>query len=103
GDEILDIIGKQYDTLIEVIGINGNGIESLQENGESYKKVNLKNEQIDIDEVMNQNNSQTKVIAIQRSKGYGQRPSIDLEEIEKAIKVIKVKYPNVIIFVDNGY
>src|SRR5699024_9892677 len=103
GDELLYITGNPYDTLLEVIGINGNGIESLQEHGVSYNKVNLKNEQIDIDEVMNQINSQTKVIAIQRSKGYGQRPSIDLEEIEKAIKVIKVKYPNVIIFVDNCY
>ena len=48
-------------------------------------------------------NDNTKVVAIQRSKGYDQRPSITLNEIEQAITSIKEVYPNIIIFVDNCY
>ncbi|SCT09028.1 methionine gamma-lyase family protein [Staphylococcus caeli] len=103
GDELLYITGDPYDTLLEVIGINGNGIESLKEHGVSYNKVDLKDGDIDIEEVMCQINPQTKVIAIQRSKGYDQRPSLDLNLIEKAIQQIKEKHPNIIVFVDNCY
>ncbi|MDG0818858.1 methionine gamma-lyase family protein [Staphylococcus equorum] len=103
GDELLYITGNPYDTLLEVIGINGNGIESLKEYGVSYNKVDLKEDDIDIEEVMNQIKPQTKVIAIQRSKGYDQRPSLNLEVIESAIQTIKAQYPDVIIFVDNCY
>ncbi len=103
GDELLYITGNPYDTLLEVIGINGNGIESLKEHGVQYNKVDLKHGDIDIETVMQQIHSRTKVIAIQRSKGYDQRPSINLNLIEKAIQQIKVQYPEIIIFVDNCY
>ncbi|PHK49176.1 aminotransferase class I/II-fold pyridoxal phosphate-dependent enzyme [Staphylococcus edaphicus] len=103
GDELLYITGNPYDTLLEVIGINGNGIESLKEHGVHYNKVDLKNGDINIQEVLKQINDQTKVIAIQRSKGYDQRPSINLDVIENAIKQIKAQHPNIIIFVDNCY
>ena len=103
GDELLYITGNPYDTLLEVIGINGNGIESLKEHGVQYNKVDLKHGDIDIETVMQQIHSRTKVIAIQRSKGYDQRPSINLNLIEKAIQQIKAQYPEIIIFVDNCY
>lgn len=103
GDELLYITGNPYDTLLEVIGINGNGIESLKEHGVQYNKVDLKHGNIDIETVMQQIHSRTKVIAIQRSKGYDQRPSINLNLIEKAIQQIKAQYPEIIIFVDNCY
>lgn len=103
GDELMYITGSPYDTLLEVIGVNGNGIESLKEHGVTYKEVALKDGIIDIETVLNTISKQTKVIAIQRSKGYGQRPSITVDEIETAISQIKQRYPNVIIFVDNCY
>lgn len=103
GDELMYITGSPYDTLLEVIGINGNGIESLKEHGVTYKEVALKDGMIDVETVLNTISKQTKVIAIQRSKGYGQRPSITVDEIETAISQIKQRYPNVIIFVDNCY
>ena len=103
GDELMYITGSPYDTLLEVIGVNGNGIESLKEHGVTYKEVALKDGIIDIETVLNTISKQTKVVAIQRSKGYGQRPSITVDEIENAISQIKQRYPNVIIFVDNCY
>ena len=103
GDELMYITGDPYDTLLEVIGINGNGIESLKEHGVIYNKVDLKHGEIDIDKVLTKISPQTKVIAIQRSKGYDRRPSIDLTKIESAIQQIKAQYPEIIIFVDNCY
>lgn len=103
GDELMYITGSPYDTLLEVIGVNGNGIESLKEHGVTYKEVALKDGMIDVETVLNTISKQTKVIAIQRSKGYGKRPSITVDEIETAISQIKQRYPNVIIFVDNCY
>ena len=103
GDELMYITGSPYDTLLEVIGVNGNGIESLKEHGVTYKEVTLKDGMIDIEMVLNTISKQTKVVAIQRSKGYGQRPSITVDEIENVISQIKQRYPNVIVFVDNCY
>lgn len=103
GDELMYITGSPYDTLLEVIGVNGNGIESLKEHGVTYKEVALKDGIIDIETVLNTISKQTKVVAIQRSKGYGQRPSITVDEIENVISQIKQRYPNVIVFVDNCY
>lgn len=103
GDELMYITGSPYDTLLEVIGVNGNGIESLKEHGVTYKEVALKDGMMDIETILNTISKQTKVVAIQRSKGYGQRPSITVDEIENAISQIKQQYPNVIIFVDNCY
>lgn len=103
GDELLYITGSPYDTLLEVIGVNGNGIESLKEHGVTYNEVALKNGQIDVEKVLTTISSQTKVVAIQRSKGYDQRPSITLDEMEQAITKIKQQYPDIIIFVDNCY
>lgn len=103
GDELLYITGSPYDTLLEVIGVNGNGIESLKEHGVIYNEVALKNGQIDVEKVLTTISSQTKVVAIQRSKGYDQRPSITLDEMEQVITKIKQQYPDIIIFVDNCY
>ena len=102
-DELLYITGQPYDTLLEVIGVNGNGIGSLKEQGIHYQAVPLKEGCIDVETVCQQVSSRTKVIAIQRSKGYDQRPSIGLDEMEQAIRTIKAQFPNVIIFVDNCY
>ncbi|WP_114603442.1 methionine gamma-lyase family protein [Staphylococcus sp. EZ-P03] len=104
GDELLYITGSPYDTLLEVIGVNGNGIGSLKENGVIYNEVDLTEEgQIDTDAVINAMSDKTKIVAIQRSKGYDQRPSISVSAIGQAIAAIKAQYPDVIVFVDNCY
>lgn len=103
GEELLYITGTPYDTLLEVIGINGNGIGSFIEQGIAYREVPLKQNKIDIHSVLENINENTKVIAIQRSKGYSSRPSLTIEQIEQAIKAIKEVYPEKIIFVDNCY
>lgn len=103
GDELIYITGSPYDTLLEVIGVNGNGIESLMEHGVSYKDIALKEGKIDIESVLDGVSERTKVIAIQRSKGYDQRPSIPLDEIEQVITRLKEVHPNILIFVDNCY
>ncbi|MBA8778758.1 methionine gamma-lyase family protein [Staphylococcus schleiferi subsp. coagulans] len=103
GDSLMYITGKPYDTLLEVIGENGNGIESLTEYGIHYQEVDLKEDQIDVDRVLQAINETTKVIAIQRSKGYSQRPSISVDEIGRAIQTIKKEHPHIIVFVDNCY
>ncbi|WP_200669788.1 methionine gamma-lyase family protein [Staphylococcus arlettae] len=103
GDELMYITGAPYDTLLEVIGVNGNGIESLKEHGVTYNEVPLTDGAIDIEKVLTAVTSATKVIAIQRSRGYDQRPSINLAQIEQAISEIKKHYPEIIVFVDNCY
>ncbi|MCD3220150.1 methionine gamma-lyase family protein [Mammaliicoccus sciuri] len=103
GDELLYITGTPYDTLLEVIGINGNGIGSFIEQGITYREVPLKQNEIDIHSVLENINENTKVIAIQRSKGYSSRPSLTIAQIEQAIKAIKETYPDKIVFVDNCY
>ncbi len=103
GDSLMYITGKPYDTLLEVIGENGNGIESLKEYGIHYQEVDLKEDQIDVNRVLQAINETTKVIAIQRSKGYSQRPSISVDEIGRAIQTIKKEHPHIIVFVDNCY
>ncbi|HDI7511512.1 TPA: aminotransferase class I/II-fold pyridoxal phosphate-dependent enzyme [Staphylococcus aureus] len=103
GDELIYITESPFDTLLEVIGVNGNGIESLMEHGVSYKDIALKEGKIDIENVLDGISERTKVIAIQRSKGYDQRPSIPLDEIEQVITRLKEVHPNILIFVDNCY
>ncbi len=103
GDELLYITGTPYDTLLEVIGINGNGIGSFIEQGITYREVPLKQNEIDIHSVLENINENTKVIAIQRSKGYSSRPSLTIAQIEQAINAIKETYPDKIVFVDNCY
>ncbi len=103
GDELLYITGTPYDTLLEVIGINGNGKGSFIEQGITYREVPLKQNEIDIHSVLENINENTKVIAIQRSKGYSSRPSLTITQIEQAIKAIKERHPDKIVFVDNCY
>ncbi|MCG3412572.1 methionine gamma-lyase family protein [Staphylococcus massiliensis] len=103
GDELLYITGTPYDTLQEVIGINGNGVMSLKEYGVSYQDVPLKDGAFDTEQILDSIHDKTKVVAIQRSKGYDQRPSVDIDAIEAIIQTIKSKHPNVIVFVDNCY
>ncbi|NJP36274.1 methionine gamma-lyase family protein [Alkalicoccus luteus] len=104
GDELLYITGRPYDTLEEVIGLKGEaGNGALKDYGITYKEVELKNGNIDVEEVLNQITDNTKVIGIQRSRGYGNRPSITIDAMEEAIHSLKAVHPGLIVFVDNCY
>ncbi|PEJ46691.1 hypothetical protein CN692_25665 [Bacillus sp. AFS002410] len=105
GDELLYITGKPYDTLEEIVGIRGeSGNGSLKDFGIGYESIELVNdERINYEKVANRMTSNTKVIGIQRSKGYGTRPSFTIEQIKEMIDFVKEIDPSVIVFVDNCY
>ena len=104
GDELLYITGKPYDTLEEIVGLRGNGSGSLKEFGISYQSVNLlENGGVDYEAVAQAIKPHTKMIGIQRSKGYATRPSFTIAEIEKMISFVKEIKPDVVVFVDNCY
>lgn len=104
GDELLYITGKPYDTLEEIVGIRGNGVGSLKEFGISYDSVSLSKEGgIDWDAVASKIKPNTKMIGIQRSKGYATRPSFTVAEIGEMIKFVKEIKQDVVVFVDNCY
>lgn len=103
GDELLYITGQPYDTLEKVIGESEEDIGSLKEMGVTFSTVDLKDDQFDVEKILNSITEKTKMIGIQRSRGYSSRKSMTIAEIETIIKTIKEKHPNVIIFVDNCY
>ncbi|QGQ46297.1 aminotransferase class I/II-fold pyridoxal phosphate-dependent enzyme [Metabacillus sediminilitoris] len=104
GDELVYITGKPYDTLEEIVGIRGNGVGSLKEFQIDYKTVNLQdNGTIDFNAVKNAISSKTKMIGIQRSKGYATRPSFTIAEIQEMISYVKTLKDDVVVFVDNCY
>lgn len=104
GDGLLYITGAPYDTLEEVVGVRGENNGSLMDFGIEYEAVSLTNQgQVDWKVVKSQINKKTKVIGIQRSKGYANRPSFTIDEIEKMITYVKSIKEDVIVFVDNCY
>ncbi|WP_373850195.1 aminotransferase class I/II-fold pyridoxal phosphate-dependent enzyme [Jeotgalibaca porci] len=104
GDELVYVTGQPYDTLLDIVGVTGNGIGSLKEFNIGYKHIDLlENGKVDFDNVINNVSEKTKVIGIQRSRGYANRPSFTIDEIEQMIAIIKPHVPNAIFFVDNCY
>lgn len=104
GDELLAITGKPYDTLEETIGISGNAWGSLKAYGVTYSQVDLKEDgSIDVEAVLSALKPQTKLIHIQRSRGYAWRRALTVQEIGAAIRRIKAARPDVIVDVDNCY
>lgn len=103
GDELLAPAGKPYDTLEEVIGIRESR-GSLKEYGISYRQVDLlNNKDFDYEGIKNAINEKTKLVAIQRSKGYQTRPSFSVDQIGELISFIRSIKSEVIIMVDNCY
>ena len=104
GDELLYITGKPYDTLEEIVGIRGKGTGSLKEYQIGYQAVELTDEgRVDFEAVKNAITNKTKMIGIQRSKGYAARPSYTIEDIKEMISFVKEIKSDVIVFVDNCY
>ena len=103
GDEILSPVGKPYDTLEQVIGIVP-APGSLSEYGITYRQVELKSDNtFDYDGIRAAINERTKLIEIQRSKGYLTRPTFSVAQIGELISFIKSVKPDVICMVDNCY
>ena len=103
GDEMISISGKPYDTLEEVIGIRpSNG--SLAEYGITYKQVDLlENGEFDFEKIKENISEKTKLVEIQRSKGYQTRPTLSVEKIAKATAFVKSIREDIIVMVDNCY
>ena len=103
GDELLSPVGKPYDTLEGVIGIRPE-VGSLAEYGISYKQVDLKDDfSFDYDGIRAAITEKTKLVTIQRSKGYSYRPTLSVAQIGELIRFIKGINPNIICMVDNCY
>ena len=103
GDELLSPVGKPYDTLEEVIGIRPSK-GSLKEYGISYAQVDLLSDgSFDYDGIKKAINEKTKLVTIQRSKGYQTRPTLSVGRIGELIAFIKSIKPDVICMVDNCY
>lgn len=103
GDELLSPAGGPYDTLEEVIGIRPS-VGSLAEYGVSYRQVDLLADgTFDYDNIAKAVNDRTKLVTIQRSKGYATRPTFSVEQIGRLIAFVKKLKPDVICMVDNCY
>ena len=103
GDELLSPVGKPYDTLEEVIGIR-DSVGSLKEYGVSYRQVDLLQDGFfDFENIRKAINEKTKLVTIQRSKGYATRPTLSVARIGELISFIKSIKPEVICMVDNCY
>lgn len=104
GDELVYITGDPYDTLEEIVGIRGDGNGSLKEFGIGYQSVPLtKDGRPDFDKIREAITEKTKMIGIQRSKGYADRPSFTIDEIREMTEFVKGIKPDVVVFVDNCY
>ncbi len=103
GDELLSPVGKPYDTMDEIIGIRPSK-GSLAEYGISYRQVDLLPDgSFDYDNIAKAINEKTKLVTIQRSKGYAQRPTLSVARIGELIAFVKKIKPEVICMVDNCY
>lgn len=103
GDEILSPLGKVYDTLEGVIGIREQK-GSLAEYGITFRQVDLlPNGEFDYENIRKNINDRTKLIEIQRSKGYDVRPTLSVAKIAEIIRFVKEIKPDVICMVDNCY
>ena len=103
GDELLSPVGMPYDTLQEVIGIRESPC-SLAEYGVVYRQVDLLPDgSFDYDGIRKAINDKTKLITIQRSKGYATRPTFSVKQIGELIAFCKGVKPDVTVMVDNCY
>lgn len=107
GDHLLSIAGAPYDTMEEVIGTRKNDEyheSSLIGHGVEYDEVPLKDEfEVDFEKIPSFIKPNTKMVLIQKSRGYSLRKSLSLDDIERIVKIVKNINPNIICFVDNCY
>jgi len=104
GDELIYITGKPYDTLQSIVDGGEKDTGSLKDFGISYRHIDLiDNKEIDWQEVEAAISDKTRMIAIQRSKGYATRPSFTVDQIEEMVTRIRAIKSDVVIFTDNCY
>ena len=105
GDHLLSATGEPYDTMETVIGLSGNAPGNLKEMGVSYSQVEMAENQkrIDTQGVLDALQPNTKVVLIQRSRGYAWRASLRPEEMKDVIEAVHAARPDVFIMVDNCY
>ncbi len=105
GDHLLSATGTPYDTMETVIGLSGNAPGNLKEMGVSYSQVEMCDGQtkIDVQGVLDAMRPNTKVVLIQRSRGYAWRSSLQPEEMKDVIEAVHAARPDVFIMVDNCY
>lgn len=102
GDTILSINGLPYDTLHETIGLTDSK-SSLKSFNVAFDSVDLQNNDFNYDEIKNKLSKNTKLVMIQRSRGYSTRYSLKLSQVKKAIELIKGINKDIIVLVDNCY
>jgi len=105
GDELLSPVGRPYDTLEGVIGIKKNSPPcSLKEYGITYRQADLMPDgSFDYESIRAAINERTKLVTIQKSKGYEPRPTLSVKQIGRLVSFIKSVKPDVICMVDNCY
>lgn len=104
GDTMISISGAPYDTLQSVIGLTGNSQNSLIKHGVKYEQIELIDNDFDYEKIKTRvKQGGIKLIEIQRSRGYAQRKSLTIAQIEKVIKEIKDIDKNIIVMCDNCY
>lgn len=104
GDTMVSVTGLPYDTLQGVLGLTGNGNGSLKEFGVRYEQIDLLPDGTpDYQAIQTQLRPSTKMVYIQRSRGYQLRPSLFVEDIEKIASIAKEQCPGCIVMVDNCY
>ena len=103
-DTLLYVSGEPYDTLRSVIGTAGESRNSLMKNGVKYEQIDLIGDDFDYDAIEKRlKEGFVKVAAIQRSRGYAQRRSLNIDKLERVITLIKKTSPDTVIMVDNCY
>lgn len=104
GDVMISISGTPYDSLQEMVGIIGDSSQSLKAHGVKYEQIDLVNSQFDTNAIVNRlSKGDVKLVEIQRSRGYSNRKSLTIAQIEDIIKEIRKVNKDVIIMVDNCY
>lgn len=104
GDHLISLSGPPYDTLQQVIGTRGVARASLIKRGIQYEEIPLTLEgRLDLDQIKEKVSKDTRMVMIQRSRGYSWRPSLTVTEIGEAFRIVKGINPDCICFVDNCY
>lgn len=102
GDELLYASGAPYDTLEDVIGVRGCPAGSLREMGVSYSQAEM-TDKLNLSAIRAAMKPNTRVVAVQRSRGYSSRPSLMPEDIAPLAEMLKRDFPNAFLMVDNCY
>jgi len=105
GDRLVSVAGEPYDTMQEVIGSRKceDFDTTLMGHGVKYSEVPLKNNDVDYENIEKYLSDDTKMVLIQRSRGYSLRKPLSISDIERIIKIVKNKNPEICCFVDNCY